>query len=297
MKEALKRQFENVKPGDVGIVGRPVQHSLSPAMHNAAFQTWDGVFRDKHGATPRYHLFDVNRDELNELLDGARTCAMRGLNITVPHKVAAASMVTRLDRFAARVGAINTIAATSDGWVGYNTDGTGFENAIAHKLEFDPREKKAVVLGAGGTGRLIVTKLLEMGAESVFWWNRTSEKIREAIDSKPAEYSRITAVTDDQLKSAVAGADLIVNATSVGLSDTDEMPAPGIAFQARHKVFDVIYHRQTKFLQTARAAGAHAEDGLEMLLYQGAKAFEIWTATPAPIEVMREALVKSLKKV
>jgi shikimate dehydrogenase len=289
---ALENQFINVKPGDVGIIGDPIDHSLSPVIQNAAFHTWSGVFKEDGRRAPEYHTFQVHADELKEALDLMQRSKMRGLNVTIPHKVAAVPLVTRLDPLAAKVGAINTILSTEEGLIGYNTDGDGFAQALHYDLEFEAEQRTALVLGAGGTARVIIHKLLDIGIERVFMWNRSPEKAAALIK----EYTGpVSLVANDKLAAVSNGADLIVNATSVGMKDGDGMPAPGLSFHIDQCVFDVIYNRDTKLLLDAREAGARVLGGMKMLIYQGARAFEIWTSAPAPVEVMHVALEKALR--
>ncbi len=288
----LENQFINVKPGDVGIIGDPIDHSLSPIIQNAAFQTWSNVFKEDGRRAPQYHTFHVRQGELAEAFDVMQKAKMRGLNITIPHKVAAVKLVNRLDPLAEKVGSINTVLSTDDGLVGYNTDGDGFAQALHYDLEFEGPGHTALVLGAGGTARVIIHKLIEMGVERVFLWNRSAE--RASVLAK--EYSGpLSLVADANLSAVSNGANLIVNATSVGMKEGDGHPAPGLKFHIGQYVFDVVYNRDTKFLLDARAAGARVLGGLKMLVYQGARAFEIWTSAPAPVEVMHVALEKALR--
>jgi shikimate dehydrogenase len=289
---ALENQFINVKPGDVGIIGDPIDHSLSPVIQNAAFHTWSGVFKEDGRRAPEYHTFHVRETELKEALALMQRCKMRGLNVTIPHKVAAVGLMTRLDPLASKVGAINTILSTEEGLIGYNTDGDGFGQALHYDLEFEAEKKTALVLGAGGTARVIIHKLLDIGIERVFLWNRHAERAANLAK----EFSGpLSLVSDAQVEAVSNGADLIVNTTSVGLKEGDGLPAPQLSFHIGQCVFDVIYNRETKLLSDARAAGARVVGGTKMLIYQGARAFEIWTAAPAPVEVMHVALEKALR--
>jgi shikimate dehydrogenase len=289
---ALENQFINVRPGDVGIVGDPIDHSLSPIMQNAAFHTWSGVFKEDGRRAPEYHTFQVRAGELKEALELMQKTKMKGLNVTIPHKVAAVSLVTKLDPLAAKVGAVNTIVSTDEGLVGYNTDGDGFAQALHYDLEFEAEHKTALVLGAGGTARVIIHKLLDIGIERVFVWNRSEDKAATLIK----EYAGpVSLASDATLSNVSSGVDLIVNATSVGLKEGDGLPASGLSFHSGQFAFDVIYNRDTKFMLDARAAGGRVLGGLKMLIYQGARAFEIWMSAPAPVEVMHVALEKALR--
>lgn len=290
----LEALFAVAKPGDVGIIGDPLSHSLSPAMHNAAFQTWWGAFRDRDVATPAYHKFELDADHLAEAFRWIRARRLRGVNVTVPFKEAAVRHVDRLDPFAKEVGAINTVVLKDDMLTGFNTDGDGFRRAIEHEMGLDLAGKRALVLGAGGTGRVIAHKLIDMQLQ-VSMWNRTSARLRALIATAGALSETNAVVTERDIREACGHANLIVNATAVGLSPEDGLPCDGLAFRPGQAVFDVVYHRETRFMQEAAAAGAQVSGGLPMLLYQGAAAFELWVGAPAPKELMWRALSQSMK--
>lgn len=281
----IREQFQEVRKGDFGIFGDPVEHSLSPAMHNPALRDWWVSLGNVAEAAPLYRKFWVTPDELPAALMLAQECKMAGLNITVPHKVAAFRQIGKGDAFARKVGAINTIKLESSGLMGYNTDGFGFAKAIETDLEFAAKGKTAFVIGTGGTGSVIINELLDRGASQVFFWNRTSGRAFPGSNDK-----RVSEITSD------VNPDLIVNATSVGLKDGDPLPMPGLVFKKGQYAFDVVYNRETEFVKAARQAGAKPVGGLGMLLYQGVKAFEIWTGSKAPVEKMKASLQKALAK-
>lgn len=216
-----------------------------------------------------------------------------GINVTVPHKRPAYELVES-DELGKRVRAINTIANTPKGWMGYNTDGYGFERALTLSLQFEAKGKNALVLGAGGTGAVIVYSLLRLGAHKIYWWNRKSEKVTLLIQD--LNESRLQPLlNNEQVHNNINKMDLIVNATSVGLADEDGMPMDDLKFRQGQYVFDVIYHRQTQLMEAARSAGAKVIGGYEMLLHQGVKSFEIWTGHNFE-GIMRVALNKSLEE-
>lgn len=289
----LENQFINVKPGDVGVIGDPIDHSLSPVIQNAAFHTWSGVFKEDGRRSPEYHTFHVRADELKKALELMQRYKMRGLNVTIPHKVSASRLMNKLDPLAQKVGAINTILLSEEGLVGYNTDGDGFGQAIHYDLDFLAEGKTVLVLGAGGTARVIVQKLLDVGAERIFLWNRSAERGADLV--KAFNAPQLSHVANGKLSEVSNSADLIVNATSAGLSDKDELTVHDLSFHMGQCVFDVIYNRDTKLMTEARAAGARVSGGSKMLIYQGARSFEIWTGAPAPVEVMHVALERALR--
>lgn len=291
----LKNQFSNVNPGDVGIIGDPIEHSLSPIMQNAAFKTWEAAFRDSEHPSPRYHRFLVKHDELDEAIHLMKEHRMRGLNVTIPHKVAACKFVDTLSPFASKVGAINTLSFSGQSLSGYNTDADGFKRALAWDLDYDATGKTVLILGAGGTGRVLAYSLLDLAVEKIYIWNRDPKRLEGAF-SLDGDGNKISPVESPiEVHQLIKECDLIVNATSVGLKEKDGLPLEGLRFSAQQAVFDVIYHRETKFLAEAKLAGAKTAGGLGMLVYQGAKSFEIWTGKPAPVDLMRETVTQAMR--
>jgi shikimate dehydrogenase len=298
MKCSLEDQFDEVSPGDLGIIGDPVEHSLSPVMQNAGLKTWQNVFRDEGRSTPVYHRFLVKPDELSDAIRLARENKMKGLNVTIPHKVPACSLMDHLEPLAERVGAINTIAIEQDKLVGYNTDGIGFKWACETELGFQGFGHTVLLLGAGGTGRVLFYQLQAMGVSHIYWWNRDPQKVVRIKDATGVlETTKVTHVRgENELKNAMHEAELIVNATGVGMKKGDGLPIPNLLFRKDQLAFDVVYNRDTAFLEQARAAGAMAVGGLGMLVFQGAQSFQIWTGAPAPLEIMRAAITPLAQK-
>lgn len=277
---SLNSEFSKAKKGDLGVIGDPIGHSLSPVMHNAMLK--------RRNSPAVYHRFRVRPSELGKALALARKIGLGGLNVTLPHKERALQYLDRVDPFARSVGAVNTIVIGSRGLTGFNTDGVGFEKSLRHDLGFQPRRARVLVLGAGGTGQVIVRQLERMKVRKIEWWNRSGRKIR-------GRGPRIKNVSFyPELNKMSLRADLIVNATSVGLKNTDGLPAPGVEFKKGQYVFDVVYHRTTAFMRKAKSRGAHVTGGLGMLVYQGAKAFEILTGLKSDPALMRRALMKNL---
>lgn len=243
----------------LGVFGDPVEHSLSPQMMNAAL-------RDS-GLPHYYARFHIRPDELREALEFMRRHEFVGANLTVPHKVDACAMMDFVDETATAIGAINTVALRHGKLRGSNTDAIGFTNAIREEFGLDVRQLRVVILGAGGASRSIASACLKPHV-----WNRREESV-------------------GQLRTRVRSADLIVNATPVGLNIDDVPLLTRADFRRDQLVFDTIYApKQTKLLGEAEAAGARVANGLSMLLHQGAAAFEIWFNRPAPLEAMRIAL-------
>jgi shikimate dehydrogenase len=275
----------------VGLIGDPVGHSLSPALQNAAFID--------HGLPDSYVLWHTPAAELEQRIAGLRAEGMRGANVTLPHKTAVVSLVDTLDPMAQAVGAVNTIVRQPDGRLhGTNTDIQGFLRSLT-VVDFIPAGRSVVVLGAGGAARAVVYGLLHAGVQALTIANRTPERAETllsdalaTVDTDP--FLLALALDDPDLRQAIAEADAVINTTSVGL-DGVSSPLACDLIKPGSLVVDLIYH-QTPFLQAAAECGARTQDGLEMLVQQGALAFEAWTGLVAPVEVMRAAAQQALKE-
>jgi shikimate dehydrogenase len=258
-----------------GLVGRPVEHSLSPPMHEAAY--------DELGLDARYVTFEPSRTDLEAAVEGAAALGIAGLNVTVPYKEAVRELVAVDDR-AARVGAVNTVDFSGGEPTGHNTDVAGVTRAFAHH-GVDLDGETAVVVGAGGAGRAAAFALADAGSE-VNVANRTVENAEALAGDVPGA----TAHALDSLPALLPDADVLVNATSVGM-DADESPVPANALHADLAVLDAVYSPlDTRLLRDAAAAGATTVDGAWMLLFQGVEAFELWTGRDAPVDAMNAAL-------
>jgi shikimate dehydrogenase len=258
-----------------GLVGNPVGHSLSPPMHEAAYAAL--------GMDARYATFEPTPDDLPVAIEGARALGVAGLNVTVPFKEAVLDLVEP-DDLAARVGAVNTVDFSGDRATGHNTDVAGVQRAFDHH-DVTVADRSAVVVGAGGAGRATAFALADEGA-SVAVANRTVER----AEALAADVEGATGHGLDALDALLPDADLLVNATSVGMA-SDESPVPARLLHEGLAVLDAVYQPlETRLLRDADAAGATTVDGAWMLLYQGVEAFELWTGRPAPVDAMNEAL-------
>ncbi|WP_299235912.1 shikimate dehydrogenase [Natronomonas sp.] len=260
-----------------GLIGNPVGHSVSPPMHEAAYE--------RLGVDARYVTFEPSEDALERAIEGADALGIDGLNVTIPFKERAANAVVP-DPLADRIGAVNTIDFDGEP-TGYNTDAAGLVRAFEHRDV--SLSGSAVVVGAGGAGRAAAFALAEEGV-SVHVANRTVER----AESLAGELPGATAGGLPELGERLAGADLLVNATSVGM-DADETPVPKAALHPDLAVLDAVYTPpETRLLREARSVGATAIEGVWMLLFQGVEAFEIWTGRAAPVDAMRDALEAAL---
>jgi shikimate dehydrogenase len=283
------------------VLGHPIRHSASPAMQNAGLA--------ELGLNWRYLAFDVRPEELRTALQGAKTMQFVGLNLTVPHKLLALDFVDALDESAKNWGAVNTIRFEgrdkAGKWLplhlfadtqpekirsnGFNTDADAVVRSIRESLGIDLAGKRVLILGAGGAGRVAALRIAAEGVGELFLVNRTESKAA----SVAAEIRRRHLNVKVQLGYPRGEIDLAINATSLGLSEDDALPWDGKQFSLRQaiSVYDMIYRpAETVFLATAKSGGCKVANGLGMLLYQGAAAFELWTGHKAPLNVMRHAL-------
>jgi len=261
-----------------GILGDPVEHSLSPAMHNAAFQ--------EVRLPACYHAFKVTPEKLKAALHGAYAMGFGGLNLTIPLKEIALDTV-RPDRLAESIGAVNTVSFAGE-ISGYNTDGWGALMAL-ERYGVKIRGSRVLLIGAGGAARAIAYTLEQQGAEITIA-NRNAKRAEDLAGCIGA-----LGVGIEEIESLVPQAEIIINATSVGMKEGPRI-FPGRLLHPGQVVFDIVYNRKTELLQDAINAGVQAIDGVMMLVYQGAKSFEIWTGQKAPVDVMERAVRKALQR-
>ena len=259
-----------------GVIGAPVRHSLSPALHNAAFSVC--------GLDWVYLAFEVPAGEAADAISAVRTLGVDGLNVTMPHKTDVADAVDVCMPAAALLRAVNAVRRRADGTLeGHNTDGDGFVASL-RDAGADPAGRRVVLLGAGGAGRALALALSGAGAVDVAVVNRSDGPARAAAELA-TPVGRVGTAAD------VAAADLVVNATPVGMGDAGgAFPVDPSSLHAGQVVADIVVHPlDTAFLQAARAAGARTVDGLGMLVHQAALAFTLWTGVDAPVAEMRAA--------
>lgn len=261
-----------------GIIGWPVEHSLSPAMHNAAFEAL--------GLNWRYVAFPVHPDRVREALVGLAAAGVAGINVTIPHKRAVLEVCSSVSDAVRAIGAANTLIPDGEGgWRADNTDAEGFVRALDEQAPVDLDGRQVLLLGAGGAARALAFALRRRGAR-VLVANRTPGKAAEVGADGEVPFG------GPELDAAVAASALVVNATSLGLHG-DEVPPelPLAAIGPGQVVADIVYRPGgTPWLAAVAERGARTVDGLGMLLHQGAAAFAQWTGQEPPVEVMRAAL-------
>jgi shikimate dehydrogenase len=288
----MKNKTISGKTQVCGVIGDPIEHTMSPVMHNAAF--------GELGLDYVYVAFRVNSDELAGAIEGMRALNIRGLNVTIPHKVNIIPLLDSLDPLAEKLGAVNTVVNRDGVLIGYNTDAGGFLQALRDK-EFTPEGKNVVILGAGGAARAISFILADKKAnllilnrlEEMDW----AEELASKISSVFGQEVRALELKEANLRTALDKTELLVNATSVGMSpNTDLTPVPVRLLRPDLVIFDIVYNPiKTRLTTEANLAGCETFMGLDMLVWQGALAFEMWTGKKAPVDLMKKEAIKVLK--
>lgn len=260
-----------------GIIGWPVSHSLSPAMHNAAFKAL--------GVKAVYGLLPVAPEALKEAVSGLKALGIAGVSVTIPHKEAVLPLLDEASETARRIGAVNTILNREGRLYGTNTDWLGALKALEEKTTLPG--KRAVVVGAGGSARAICFALKEAGAD-IFVYNRTLSRAEELAAHFGGKAFSLAEISR-------AEGDILIQTTSVGLQE-DKSPVPKEVLSRFEVVMDLVYQPlKTRLLREAEEAGCKIVDGLSMLVYQGAEQFRLWTGLEPPLAIMREAAENELR--
>ena len=272
-----------------GVIGDPIDHTLSPVMHNAAFKhlKLDFVFL----------AFRVKASELGDAICGMRGLGVHGLNVTMPHKDAVVEYLDEVDSTAKFLGSVNTVLNRDGRLLGFNTDGTGALKALRENGA-SPDGKKVLLLGAGGAAKAIAYALAKEAGE-LRVLNRSSEKAEELAGLLSRTFGKKVvggALSSSAVQRSLRDSDVLVNATSVGMDPNAKQSLVSPQWLRPDLcVMDIVYSPvETELLKEAKAAGARVIGGAEMLLYQGAASFEVWTGVSAPVEVMRRALLNKL---
>jgi shikimate dehydrogenase len=275
-----------------GVIGEPIEHTLSPAMHNAAFQALnlDYVFL----------AFRVKPAEVESAVNGMRALNIRGLNVTMPHKTAIINHLDRVDLSAQIVNSVNTVLNKENLLFGFNTDGVGAVRALKEN-GVELKGRKVLLLGAGGAARAIAYALAKE-ADELAVLNRTVKQAQAMAKLLEKSFNKKIAagsLSPNDIQTNLQDSDILINATSIGMKPKpDESPVAPKLLRKNLVVMDIIYNPlETKLAKDAKAAGAKVVSGVEMLIYQGAASFEIWTGKSPPAEVMRQAALSHLQKV
>ena len=269
----------------LGLLGWPVEHSLSPAMHNAAFE--------HIGLDCCYVTFPVKPGFLKDAVRSVRALNLAGVNVTMPHKENVIPLLDKVDADASFIGAVNTIVNSNGKLIGYNTDGRGFMRSLS-EAQISLNKKNVLILGAGGASRAIGFYLAKK-ASALFIYDIDRKKAGKLIRDLNKMRKNVFPFSfqPSAFSHQLHDIDIIINATPLGLKKGDPLPVDINLLKPRHVVCDLIY-KNTPLLQRASKKGCKTLNGLGMLLWQGAFAFELWSGKKPPVEVMRKALVDNL---
>lgn len=280
---------------DLAVLGFPIGHSISPPMHNAALRKMaESNPRFKNW---RYHRFEVHPDQLGEVLPLLHQKRFKGVNLTIPHKIIAVHLISKIDPAAAETGAVNTLLWTPDGYHGFNTDGYGLEKAIEIDLGARIEGADVALLGAGGAARAAAVLCVRRRCRRLFLGNRAPAKLEPLRKDLTALGGDTTIEIFDPATPDIKWPEniLLINATSAGLAISDAPPVDIRRFPQSTRVYDMIYNPPDPVLaRRAREAGMRAANGLSMLIYQGVRALEIWSETEVPADEMTRAAKQAL---
>ena len=284
----MKQLSGHTKP--YAVLGHPIGHTLSPVMHNASIAAL--------GLDAIYIALDVAPDRLMEVLPAMQAMGFGGVNLTIPLKEVAFRGLPQLDESARLLGAVNTVQFTDRGMIGHNTDGYGFLKAMEEAFGEPVSGTNVFVLGCGGAGRAVALMAAGAGASQIALADVDQAKLNSVSSELAKIYPKVSVVLVSQPSEQVAAcraADVVVQATPVGMKEHDRPLLGAEAFRAGQRAFDLIYmYPETVFMKQARLGGARTANGLGMLLHQGARAFAIWSGKEPDIAAMRSALQKAV---
>jgi shikimate dehydrogenase len=285
----------------IGVIGYPLKHSVSPDFQQAAL--------DYYKLDVRYEAWEVKAEGLLSTINQLRQPQNLGANITVPYKETTLHLIDEVDDFASLVGAVNTVVNRDGKLIGFNTDAYGFLKALRDDARFEPKNKRVIVLGAGGAARAVGFALLQEKVSSLIIANRTLAKAeslagslaKHAANNKMSTEIAAVPWQSSKLTEAVENCQLIVNCTSLGMKSSsyeEESPLASDLIPKDALVYDLVYNPlETPLLRMARGAGAKTIGGLPMLVYQGAASFKMWTGREAPLDIMYSAAKQALTKI
>jgi shikimate dehydrogenase len=258
------------------VIGDPIEHSLSPQMHNAGYEALhiDNQFV--------YVACHVDVKHIENFITGVRAMRIRGISCTIPHKIAIMPYLDEIDETAKKIGAVNTIVNEDGKLIGYNTDWLGILTPLEKITKL--KDKTIALIGAGGAARAIAYAVTKQNAKLTIY-NRTFEKAKKLADEFES-----TALSLNQIEN-IKYANIIINATSVGLKNKNETIVPKQYITKNQIIFDAVYGHETKILKDAKEKGAKTISGIDMLLYQGLAQFKLFTGLDAPVEAMKKVLL------
>lgn len=275
----------------VGLIGKPLEHSLSPWMHNETYT--------RLGLNMAYLPIEVLENDLETVINGIRKMNFIGFNVTIPHKISIIPYLDDIDPLAKQIGSVNTITCCNGFLKGYNTDGEGFVSYLETSQGINCSDKVFLIMGSGGASRAIAMTLAARKAKKIYLFNRTIEKAKQLASEIMSYYDCICQaknLDDTTLKALIKEADVLINTTSVGLyPNIDQTPVKYDLLSSHLIVADIIYNPlHTRLLQEAKEKGCGIVTGEGMFVNQGAKAFAIWTKQPAPYSMMKRVLEEKL---
>lgn len=290
--------MKHVKPRLFGVLGHPVAHSLSPMMHNAAYEALHMPYH--------YHAYDVHPDHIQHAIQGMRALGVDGVNVTIPHKQLVMPYLDEIDEEAQAIGAVNTIVRDEQGrLIGYNTDGAGYVKSLISETKIELKHTSALLIGAGGAAKALGIYLLKSGCPQVSITNRTQEKAEQLAAhlqqyAQKQGYSSDMTVTPWKTNIDVTAQpyQLIINTTSVGMwPHTEQLPVQLTNLHEQVVVSDIVYNPlQTSFLEEAHKQGAMTHGGLGMFIFQGLLSFEYFTGEHGPLDIMRTVVLEHLER-
>lgn len=274
------------------LLGHPVEHSLSPAMYNAALA--EMAKEDPRYSSWRYFKFDIPSQYLAEALELCYVKHFLGINLTLPHKVDVVRIIRSIDEVAKKMEAVNSLMFENVGYRGFNTDGYGLEAAIKYELGISIKGKKVILLGAGGAARAAAVQCLLAGCSELWVGNRSIERLDDLLKALGIMgRGKVHGFKLDKVPSDLPKSGLLINATALGMNESDEAPVELDYFDSSLKVYDMIYRsKETRLVSSARERGMKACCGLRMLVEQGARALQAWTKSQkVPVDVMWKAIL------
>ncbi len=271
-----------------GLIGYPVAHSKSPLMHNTAFEVL--------GLDYTYELFEVKEDEVQKAFEDLKQLGVAGFNVTMPDKIKAFELADEVSIEAKLIGAANTIVNQDRNFVAYNTDGVGFVNALKEN-GFDVKDKVITILGSGGAASAIIVQCALDGAKEINvlsikdkFWNKAEELVNSIIEETHTNINLIE-MTDESIEECITKSSLLCNATPIGMAPNEDgcLIKDSELLRTDLVVVDIIYNPlETKLYKMAKANGCKVLNGIEMLIYQGAASFKLWTGQDFPIETIKK---------
>jgi len=273
-----------------GLIGNPVEHSLSPYMHNAAFS--------RLNIDAAYLPFLVEKGKLGPAISALKRTGISGFNVTVPFKSECIKYLDRIDPLAKAIGAVNTVVNKDRKLIGYNTDCTGFLRSVKEDLRFSPKGRDIFLLGAGGAARAVAFGLAKSNAKTIMIYDIMPLKVNALITDVKKSFPAVDIIASGfkDMPRLIQGCRLLVNCTPVGMRSKDPLPIEAKLLHKGLKVYDIVYTPlKTRLVKTAEGKSIKAVNGINMLLYQGVLAFELWTGRKAPVSLMRKELMDNLK--